>query len=81
MAIFPNLCVPGERDLRFASTGSNYNPPEADKSSKYLTVWMPVPRYLGGVVTIFAFLEHKKNSSFSDSLIGCQPPVEEDISI
>ncbi len=28
MAIFPNLCVPDERDLRFASTGSNYNPPE-----------------------------------------------------
>jgi hypothetical protein len=26
MAIFPNLCVPAERDLRFASTGSNYNP-------------------------------------------------------
>ena len=26
MAIFYNLCVPGERDLRFASTGSNYNP-------------------------------------------------------
>ena len=35
MAIFPNLYVPAERDLRFASTGSNYNPPEADKSSKY----------------------------------------------
>ena len=26
MAIFPNLYVPDERDLRFASTGSNYNP-------------------------------------------------------
>jgi|LGVF01.1.fsa_nt_gb hypothetical protein len=25
MAIFYNLCVPGERDLRFGSTGSNYN--------------------------------------------------------
>ena len=26
MAIFPNFYVPAERDLRFASTGSNYNP-------------------------------------------------------
>jgi hypothetical protein len=26
MAIFPNLYVPDERDLRFASTGSNFNP-------------------------------------------------------
>ena len=25
MAIFPNLYVPDERDLRFASTGSNFN--------------------------------------------------------
>ncbi len=25
MAIFHDLCVPDERDLRFASTGSNYN--------------------------------------------------------
>jgi hypothetical protein len=27
--------VPDERDLRFASTGSDFNPPEAGKSSKY----------------------------------------------
>jgi len=27
--IFLNLSVPDERDLRFALTGSNYNPPEA----------------------------------------------------
>ena len=33
--ILPNLYVPDERDLSFASTGSNYKPPEADKSSKY----------------------------------------------
>jgi hypothetical protein len=26
MAISRNLCVPDERDLRFASTGSNFNP-------------------------------------------------------
>jgi len=24
----PNLCVPGGRDLRFVSTGSNFNPPK-----------------------------------------------------
>ncbi len=34
-AYLPDFCVPDERDLRFASTGSNFNPPEADKSSKY----------------------------------------------
>ncbi|MBW2607927.1 MAG: hypothetical protein JRD05_09855 [Deltaproteobacteria bacterium] len=27
----PDFCVPDERDLRFASTGSNFNPPEADR--------------------------------------------------
>ena len=52
MAILPNLCVPDERDLRFASTGSNCNLPEADKSSKYFNVWMPAPLYLSGVVDI-----------------------------
>ena len=67
MAIFPNLYVPAERDL---STGSNFNPPEADKSSKYFNVWMPVPLYLSGVVIIFAFLDLGKNISFSDSLLG-----------
>ncbi len=25
-AYLPNICVPDERDLRFASTGSNFNP-------------------------------------------------------
>ena len=25
-AYLPNLCAPDERDLRFASTGSNFNP-------------------------------------------------------
>ncbi len=35
MAIFPNLCVPDERDLRFASTGSNY--------TKYCNVFLPAP--------------------------------------
>jgi len=50
MAIFPNLCVSAERDLRFALTVSNYNPPEADKSSKYFNGWMPVPLHLSGVV-------------------------------
>ena len=24
--LLPNICVPDERDLRFASTGSNFNP-------------------------------------------------------
>ena len=70
MAIFPNLCVPAERDLRFASTGSNYNPPEADESSKYFNGWMPVPLYLSGVVIIFAFLDLGKNISFLDSLLA-----------
>jgi hypothetical protein len=55
MAIFPNLYVPDERDLRFASTGSNYNPRN--------TQCIPV-------VIIFAFLDLGKNISFSDSLLG-----------
>ena len=67
MAISRNFFVPAGRDL---STGSNYKPPEADKSSKYFNVWMPVPLYLSGVVIIFAFLDLAKNFSFSDSLLG-----------
>jgi hypothetical protein len=33
-----------------------------------LTVWMPVPLYLSGMVIIFAFLDLAKNFSFSDGL-------------
>jgi hypothetical protein len=54
MAIFPNLCFPAGRDLRFASTGSNYNPRNTLKC---------IP-----VVIIFAFLDLGDNLSFSDTL-------------
>ena len=52
MAILSNLCVPDEQNLRFAPTGSNFNPPEADNSSKYFNGWMTAPLYLSGVVDI-----------------------------
>ena len=61
MAIFP--------PANSGASGSNYNPPEADKSSKYFNVWMPVPLYLSGGGIIFAFLDLGKNISFSDSLL------------
>ena len=32
------------------TSGSNFNPPEADEYSKYFNVWMPVPLYLSGMV-------------------------------
>ena len=59
------------------TSGSNYNPPEADKSSKYFNVWMPVPLYLSGVVIIFAVLDLGKNISFSDNLLGLRPVCSE----
>ena len=62
MAIFP--------PANSGTSGSNYNPPEADKSSKYLNVWMPVPLYLSGVFIIFAFLDFEINISFSDTLLA-----------
>ena len=55
MAIFRNLFVPDERDLRFASTGSDFNPQN--------TKCIPA-------VKIFAFLDLAKNFSFSDNLLG-----------
>ena len=48
MAIFSNLYVPDERDLRFASTGSNYNP----RNTQCMDA---CPLYLSGVVIISAF--------------------------
>jgi hypothetical protein len=49
-----NFCVPDERDLRFASTGSNFNPRN--------TPCIPV-------VKIIAFLELKQNLTFCKGLI------------
>ena len=63
--IFPNLCVPAERDLRFASTGSNYNPRN--------TQCIPAcPVGLGdrtGVVIIFTFIDLEKK----DLILGLPP--------
>ena len=41
------------------TSGSNYNPPDTDKSSKYFNVWMPVPLQLSGVVIVFDFPRSK----------------------
>ena len=52
--IFPNLFVPAERDLRFASTGSNYN----SRNTQCFHV-----------VIIFFILDLEKTISFSDCLL------------
>jgi hypothetical protein len=43
--LLPNSGVPDNRDLRQASTGSNFNPPPTFGGLilKILNVWMPVP--------------------------------------
>jgi hypothetical protein len=58
----PDFCVPDERDLRFASTGSNFNP----RNIQYIH-----PKgiyYAAPVVEIFAFLELEHKLPFFKGL-------------
>ena len=60
MAIFPNLCVPDERDL---STGSNYNPRNTSMYSCGYNFRLPPLKVRD------LRLDLGKNISFSDSLL------------
>jgi len=60
MAIFPNLCVPDERDL---STGSNYSPRNTSMYSSGYNFRLPPLKVRD------LRLDLGKNISFSDSLL------------
>ncbi len=57
----PDFCVPDERDLRFASTGSNFNP----RNIQYIPVF-----------EIFAFLELEQKLPFFKGLTIFQDPQD-----
>ena len=63
-SVYGTTIAPARKLLFFSisTSVSNYNLPEADKSSKYFNGWMPVPLVLSGVVIILAFLDLGKNS-------------------
>jgi len=65
----PNFCVPDERDLSSASTGSNFNPPRVNHQNTPSIPACPVEcaAYSSGVVKIFAF-PRSKSGTFDLSL-------------
>jgi len=60
----PDFCAPDERDLRYASTGSNFNP------RNILYIHPKGIYYAAPVVEIFAFLELEHKLPFFKGLVA-----------